>query len=89
VLLTLGWTELIRRKSYSSLSHKFHTIFTGLGLQLTYAFIKKWDHLKAALALHLPYYNFCRKHGSLKGATPAMGAGITDRVLALGDLLSQ
>jgi IS1 family transposase len=56
--------------------------------RLTYAFSKKWDHVKAALALHFAYYNFCRKHGSLKGATPAMRAGITDRVWTMGDLLA-
>jgi hypothetical protein len=56
---------------------------------LTYAFSKKWDHLKAAQALHFAYYNFCWKHGSLKGITPAMKAGITDRVWALSDLLSE
>jgi hypothetical protein len=24
------------------------------------------------------YYNFCRKHASLKGQTPAMAAGLTE-----------
>jgi hypothetical protein len=56
--------------------------------RLTYAFSKKWDHLKAALALHFAYCNFCRKHGSLKGRTPAMAAGIADRVWEIGELLA-
>ncbi len=47
--------------------------------RLTYAFSKKWDNLKAALALHFAYYNFCRVHSSLR-VTPAMEAGITDHV---------
>jgi hypothetical protein len=34
--------------------------------RLTYAFSKKWDNLKAALALHFAHYNFCRVHGSLR-----------------------
>lgn len=27
--------------------------------RLTYAFSKKWDNLRAALALHFAHYNFC------------------------------
>jgi hypothetical protein len=56
--------------------------------RLTYAFSKKWDHLKAALVLHFAYYNFCRKRASLKGAAPAMKAGITDRAWELKKLLA-
>jgi hypothetical protein len=47
--------------------------------RLTYAFSKKWENLKAALALHFLYYNFVRIHGSLR-VTHAMEAGITDHV---------
>lgn len=55
--------------------------------RLTNGFSKKWSNLRAALALHFAWYNFCRKHTSLKGATPAMAAGLTNRVWALSDLL--
>jgi len=55
--------------------------------RLTYAFSKKWDNLKAALALHFAYYNFCRVHSSLR-VTPAMEAGITDHVWDLAELVS-
>ncbi|HVS33006.1 MAG TPA: hypothetical protein VMS98_16290 [Thermoanaerobaculia bacterium] len=34
------------------------------------------------------YYNFCRKHRSLKGQTPAMAAGLTNCVWTASDLLS-
>ncbi len=54
--------------------------------RLTYAFSKKWGNLKAALALHFAYYNFCRVHRTVK-MTPAMAAGITDRVWTLAELL--
>jgi len=54
--------------------------------RLTYAFSKKWDNLKAALALHFAYYNLCRIHGSLR-ITPAMAAGITDRVWDINDFI--
>lgn len=56
--------------------------------RLTNGFSKKWNNLKAALALHFAFYNFCRGHQTLKGATPAMAAGITDRRWTLGDLLA-
>jgi len=55
--------------------------------RLTYAFSKKWENLKAALALHFAYYNFVRIHGSLR-VTPAMEAGITDHVWTLDELVS-
>jgi hypothetical protein len=47
--------------------------------RLTNAFSKKWDNLKAAVALHFAFYNFCRIHPTLK-ITPAMESGITDHV---------
>ena len=54
--------------------------------RLTLCFSKKRENLKAALALHFAYYNFCRIHGSLR-CTPAMEAGVTKNVWALKDLL--
>jgi hypothetical protein len=55
--------------------------------RLTNGFSKKWEHLKAALALHFAYYNFCRVHGTLR-VTPAMQAGIADKVWDLNELLA-
>jgi hypothetical protein len=54
--------------------------------RLTNGFTKKLANLKAALALHFAWYNFVRVHATLR-VTPAMEAGITDRVWALGELL--
>jgi hypothetical protein len=56
--------------------------------RLTNAFSKKWENLRAALALHFAWYNFCRKHITLRGATPAIAAGITDHVWTLADVLN-
>jgi hypothetical protein len=56
--------------------------------RLANGFSKKWDNLKAALALHFAWYNFCRKHITLKGATPAMAAGLTDHRWDLEQLLA-
>lgn len=55
--------------------------------RLTNAFSKKWTNLKAALALHFAFYNFCRLHSSIR-CTPAMAAGITKSVWELKDLLA-
>ncbi len=55
--------------------------------RLTNAFSKKWENLRAAIALHLAYYNFCRVHSSLR-VTPSMEAGLTDHVWELKELLA-
>ena len=40
------------------------------------------------VAIFCAYYNYCRPHTSLgKGTTPAMAAGLTDRVWKLEDLV--
>jgi len=54
--------------------------------RLTNGFSKKAENLQRALALNFMYYNFCRKHISLKGKTPAIAAGLTDRFWTLRDL---
>lgn len=56
--------------------------------RLTNAFSKKLSHLKAAIALHFAYYNFCRVHSSLR-ITPAMEAGLTDHIWSIHELLLQ
>ena len=53
--------------------------------RLTNAFSKKAQNHQRALALHFMYYNFVRKHSSIK-ATPAMAAGVTGRYWTLHDL---
>jgi IS1 family transposase len=55
--------------------------------RLTNAFSKKWENLRAALALHFAYYNFCRVHKTLR-CTPAMEAGIAKTIWTLQDLLA-
>ena len=53
--------------------------------RLTNAFSRKLENLQASVSLWFAYYNFCRVHGSLK-VTPAMAAGITDRIWELKEL---
>ena len=55
--------------------------------RLTNAFSKKVEYLKAAIALHFGYYNFCRVHQTLK-QTPCMASGITDHIWTLNELLA-
>ncbi len=55
--------------------------------RLTNAF-SKWDNHRAALALYLAHYNFCRQHKTLQGSTPAMAAGIVKHLWSIEDLLN-
>jgi len=56
--------------------------------RLTNGFSKKLDNLRASVALHFAHYNFCRIHNTLR-CTPAMEAGITNRLWNLEDLLQR
>lgn len=55
--------------------------------RLTYCFSKKWTNHRAALGLFFCHYNYCRKHRSLKGMTPAMAHGLESEVWTMRDLL--
>jgi transposase-like protein/IS1 family transposase len=55
--------------------------------RLTNGFSKKWENLRAMLALYFAYYNFCRIHSSIR-CTPAMESGITGHVWSIRDLLT-
>jgi IS1 family transposase len=54
--------------------------------RLTLAFSKKLENFEAAVALHFAYYNFVKRHNSLR-CTPAMAAGIERDFWAVGNLL--
>ncbi|WOH80656.1 IS1 family transposase [Bradyrhizobium sp. BEA-2-5] len=54
--------------------------------RLTNAFSKKVENHAAAIALHTMYYNFVRIHQTLK-VTPAMAAGVTDKLWEMQDLV--
>ncbi len=55
--------------------------------RLTNGFSKKLDNHIHALALYFAFYNFCRVHKSLR-MSPAMAAGITDRLWSLEDVVA-
>jgi IS1 family transposase len=54
--------------------------------RLTNAFSKKLENHIAAIAIHVMYYNFVRIHQTLR-VTPAMAAGVTDRLWEMEDLV--
>ncbi len=53
--------------------------------RLTNAFSKKFSNHCHSLALYFVYYNFVRTHKSLR-MTPAMAAGVTDKLWEMTDL---
>jgi transposase-like protein/IS1 family transposase len=55
--------------------------------RLTTGFSKRWENLRAALALHFWAYNFTWMHSTIR-CTPAMAAGIARKPLRVGDLLT-
>lgn len=55
--------------------------------RLTNAFSKKLENHAYAMALHFMYYNFVRIHKTLR-VSPAMAAGITDRLWEVSDIVS-
>jgi len=55
--------------------------------RLTNGFSKKVENHAYAVALHYMYYNFVRLHGKVR-VTPAMQAGVTDRLWEIGDIVA-
>ena len=55
--------------------------------RLTNAFSKKFTSHVHALGLYFAFYNFCRIHKTLR-VTPAMAAGITDKLWTLADIVA-
>lgn len=55
--------------------------------RLTNGFSKKMANLRAAVALYMVHYNFCRIHKTLR-VTPAMEIGLVKRVWDLSDLVA-
>jgi transposase-like protein/IS1 family transposase len=55
--------------------------------RLTNAHSKSLRHHVAMQAIAMAHYNFCRKHETLKGQTPAMASKLTDKVWSITELL--
>jgi IS1 family transposase len=54
--------------------------------RLTHAFSKKRENFEAAVGLHFAYYNFVRRHNTLR-CTPAMAAGVEPSFWSVADLV--
>ena len=54
--------------------------------RLTLAFSKKRENFAAAVGLHFAYYNFVKRHNTLR-CTPAMAAGVAPTFWSIGDLI--
>jgi hypothetical protein len=54
--------------------------------RLTYAFSKKRENFEAAVGLHFAYYNFVKRHNTLR-CTPAMAAGIERDFWSVSELV--
>ena len=54
--------------------------------RLTNAFSKKVENHAHAVALHMMYYNFVRRHKTLR-MSPAMAAGVSDRLWEIQDIV--
>ena len=62
---------------YNPLIQKSNLILTFISNGLDHAY---------AVALHMMYYNFVRIHSTLR-MTPAMAAGVSDRLWEIGDIV--
>ncbi len=54
--------------------------------RLSIGFSRKLDNMKASVAIHFAYYNFCWIHRTI-GTTPAVRHGLTDKVWSIADLI--
>lgn len=55
--------------------------------RLTNAFSKKLENFRASMGLTYAYYNYCKIHRTIR-CTPAMAAGVSDRIWTVRDLVS-
>jgi len=56
--------------------------------RLTNGFSKKWENHEAMLGLLYAWYNWCRKHSTIK-TTPAVAAGLASEPWTLEKLLTE
>jgi hypothetical protein len=56
--------------------------------RLTNGFSKKLENHRAAIALHIAHYNFCRVHETLR-CTPTMQLGVTNHIWTIDELLDR
>jgi IS1 family transposase len=72
--------------SYAERNNLTLRMHTRRFTRLTNAFSKKVENHAHAVALHFMYYNFVRIHAKHR-MTPAMAAGVTDRLWEMSDIV--
>jgi hypothetical protein len=55
---------------------------------VSYAFSKKLENFQAAVALNFVYYNFCKRHITVR-MTPAQAAGVESSQWEVSDLVER
>ncbi len=78
--------QLASNESYRTTERHDSPHMRRLTRLTTYAFSKKRENFEAATALHFAYYNFVKRHISLR-CTPAMAAGIERDFWTVGNLV--
>ena len=61
----------------------------GVRSNLTKGHSKSLRHHTAMQALFIAWYNFGRKHETLKNTTPAMASGLSDHVWTIKELIEK
>jgi hypothetical protein len=56
--------------------------------RLTNAFSKKFANHCHMVAFYATWYNFIKQHKTLKGITPAMAAGVSDKLWSMEDVVT-
>jgi len=86
--ITISGDPKIERISTSHVERANLSVRTHLRrfTRLSLGFSKSLDHLKAAVALYMAFFNFVRVHQTLR-VTPAMQAGLTDHIWTVQELL--
>jgi IS1 family transposase len=72
--------------SYVERANLTHRMGMRRFTRLTNGFSKKFENHCHAISLHMMYYNFVRVHQTIR-RTPAMAAGVTDRLWSMMDLV--
>ena len=73
-------TSFVERVNLTVRTHNRRFVRLGLG------YSKKLENHRHSVALFVAAYNFCKVHSTL-GTTPAVGAGLTDHVWTVRELL--
>jgi hypothetical protein len=74
-------TSKLERQNGTSRSRNSYLI------RKTYAFAKEVKYMDDQCAMDKTFYNFCRRHRSLQGKTPALQQGLTDHVWTIAEVL--